>query len=123
LVGNTGLLFTNKKKKEVLKYFKNFSRPDFAKSGTIPEEDISMIPQVFPIEQFPVSMLDELRKLGMKVEIDDSKVALRETFSVCKAGVPITPEQARILVKMDKRLINFTIKLQCSWEDGSFIEL
>jgi mRNA turnover protein 4 len=120
LKGSTGLLFTNKTKKDVVKYFKDFSRADFAKSGTIPDEDYTMVPQI--LNQFPVAMLDELRKLGMKVEIDDGKVALRESFCVCTAGTAITPEQARILVKMERKLINFTIKLECCWENGDFTE-
>ena len=118
MVGDCGLLFTNKSKKEVTKYFKNFTVPDYAKAGCIIDEDISMAPQM--LDQFPVQMLDELRKLGMKVEVEVGRVALRDTYLVSQAGVPITPEQARVLVKMERKLINFKVTLQCFWEDGEF---
>jgi hypothetical protein len=68
-------------------------------------------------------MLDELRKLGMIVEVENGKVVLREPMKVAEEGVPITPEQARILVKLDRKIINFTITLLCKWEDGEFEEL
>ena len=45
-------MFTNRPKKEVLKYFKNFSIPDFAKAGAVPNEDFVLEPQ--PLPQFQV---------------------------------------------------------------------
>jgi hypothetical protein len=67
-------------------------------------------------------MLDELRKLGMVVEVDHGKTMLREPCAVATAGVPLTPEQARILVKLDRKTINFTINMLCKWEDGEYEE-
>lgn len=84
------------------------------------EETITMKPQNL---EFPVQMLDELRKLGMKVEVSRGQIVLRDDFFVTKAGEPITPEGARVLVKMDRKLINFKIKLICRWCDGEFEEL
>jgi mRNA turnover protein 4 len=101
-------------------YFGDFSKPEFAKAGAIPEETI-----VIPVGElpFPISMLDELRKLGMIVEVDHGKTMLREPMTVASAGEPLTPEQARILVKLDRPIIAFTINLLCKWEDGQFEEL
>eukprot|EP00597_Dinobryon_sp_UTEXLB2267_P004800 CAMPEP_0170077848 /NCGR_PEP_ID=MMETSP0019_2-20121128/14569_1 /TAXON_ID=98059 /ORGANISM="Dinobryon sp., Strain UTEXLB2267" /LENGTH=175 /DNA_ID=CAMNT_0010290395 /DNA_START=151 /DNA_END=678 /DNA_ORIENTATION=+ len=123
LVGNVGLLFTNRPRKEVVRYFENFSHPDFAKAGAIATETFILEPQ--PLPQFPVSMLNELRKMGMAVEIDDGTVMLREPVTVMSDGVPLTPEQARMLVKLDRKTITFQIRMECVWlEKGSkFIEL
>lgn len=71
---------------------------------------------------FPVTMLDVLRKLGMVVEVDDGTVVLRSPITVAAAGVPLTPEQAKILVKLDTKIIEFKVKIECSWEDGAFQE-
>ncbi len=120
LDGNVGILFTSRKHKEVQKYFKNFSSPEFAKAGAILEEDIVIPPGELT---FPVSMLDELRRLGMIVEVEDSKVVLREAYTAATKGVPLSPEQAKILVKFDRKTINFTIRLECKWENGKFDEL
>lgn len=114
-----GLLFTNRDKKEVKKYFGKFSSPEFAKAGTVPTETIILQPG--PLE-FPVSMADELRKLGLVVEVADTTLLLRNSFSVATEGSPLTPEQARLLVKLDRKIIDFKIELVSSWSDGKFTE-
>ena len=111
---------TNRTKKEVLSYFKDYKAPEFAMAGTIPTEDIIM--QTGEID-FPTSMLNTFRQLGLVVEIDDSKMILREKFIAAKKNVPITPEQAKILVHLNKPLINFTIKLDCHWNNGKYENL
>lgn len=71
---------------------------------------------------FPVTMLDTLRKLGMVVEVDDGTVVLRSPITISSVGVPLTPEQAKILVKLDTRTIEFKVKVEASWENGKFKE-
>ena len=117
LEGDTGLLFTNRSKSEAVKYFKNFSHPDFAKAGTIPDEDISLKPGKL---EFAPAMLDQLRKLGMTVELDDGKMMLRNPFVAAKKGEALTPEQAKVLMHLDRRIVNFTIKLDSYWSNGVF---
>jgi mRNA turnover protein 4 len=68
-------------------------------------------------------MLDHLRKLGMVVEVEDSRVILRQAFLAAEKGVPLTPEQAKVLVHMDRKTITFTIKLLCHWSEGQYEEL
>lgn len=120
LTGDAGLLMTNRTKKEVLSYFKDYKSPEFAMAGTVPTEDIIM--KIGPLD-FPTSMLNTFRQLGLVVEIDDSKMILREKFIAAKKNVPLTPEQAKVLVHLDKPLINFTIKLECHWNDGKYENL
>lgn len=104
----------------MIRYFEDYRFPEYAKAGAVPEETI-----VVPAGElsFPVSMLDELRKLGMTVEVENGKVVLRDTFTAATAGKPLTPEQARILVKLERPLILFTIQLLCRWENGEYHEL
>lgn len=115
-----GLLFTSRDKKEVKKYFSKFSSAEFAKAGAVPEETVVMEAGPTP---FPVSMVDELRKLGLVVEVEDTTVVLRQSHTVATAGVPITPDQAKLLVKMERRIVNFKINLISCWADGKFTEL
>lgn len=112
-----GLIFTNREREEVVEYFGNFRHPDFAKAGTIPTEDVIVKPGKLA---FPGSMLDQLRKLGMIVELDDTKVMLRSAYVAARRGEAITPEQAKALVHLDKRITEFTIGLDCCWADGVF---
>lgn len=68
-------------------------------------------------------MVDELRKLGMTVEVESSKVVLRNRYVAAQEGKALTPEQARVLVKLDRKLIYFQMNLLCYWKEGSFSEL
>ena len=102
------------------RYFKNFTNPEYAKSGAIMDSDIIIPPG--PLT-FPGSMLDHLRKLGMIVEIDDSIIYLREPYTAATAGEAVTPEQAKVLTHFDKKTVNFKIKLLCHWTDGNYEDL
>ena len=68
-------------------------------------------------------MLDQLRKLGLVVEIDDTVIHLREPFTAATAGIPLTPEQAKMLAHLEKRTVEFSIKMLCYWFDGAYEEL
>jgi len=120
LVGDSALIFTNREKDEVVEYFANFVHPDFAKAGAIPDEDVVLKPGQLP---FAAGMLDQLRKLGLVVELDDGKVMLRSTFVVAKKGAALTPEQAKVLIHLDKKLVQFTITLDCVWSNGVYEKL
>jgi mRNA turnover protein 4 len=120
LEGDAGLFFTDRSKSEVLKYFKGFKAPEFAKAGAVLTENIVLQPG--PLS-FASTMLDHLRKLGLVVEIDDGILYLREPFTAAAKGVPITPEQAKLLTHMDKKTVDFTMKLLAYWTDGTFEEL
>ena len=121
LEGNVGMLFTNKKKKETLKYFKNFHPAEFAKAGAIPNEDIIIILEPTDLS-FQPSMLDQFRKLGMIVEINNGVIQLRSSFTAAEAGVPLTPEQAKVLVHFNMPIVDFKIGIECLWSDGEFEE-
>eukprot|EP01041_Mallomonas_annulata_P001719 gene1719-3328_t len=117
LHGNVGILFTSRPRDEAISYFKNFSSLDYAKSGTVPEEDI-IIPE--GLLDFPPSMLDQFRKIGLVVEVEDGNISLRNQFVAAKAGVPLTPEQAKALVHFKKPIERFTIQLEGHWANGEF---
>ena len=63
LRGNVGLLFTNKSKEEVTEWSETFADPDFARSGFVSDEGVSL--DAGPLEQFPHNMEPQLRKLGL----------------------------------------------------------
>ena len=86
----------------------------------MPAQDISL--NVGELE-FPASMLDQLRKLGLTVELDDGKIMLKSQFTVASNGVALSPEQAKLLVHMKIPLVRFKIDLLCAWHDGEFQEL
>jgi len=120
LVGDSGLLFTDLPKEEVVAYFDDLRVADFAKAGVIPKETIVIKPGPM---SFPADMLDQLRKLGMVVEIQDGVVVLQTGFTVTTKGAPLSPEQAKVLVHMGKKISVFKVQVTGYWRDGEFEDL
>jgi mRNA turnover protein 4 len=120
LVGDAGLFFTNRGKEEVQNYFNNFTFMDYAKAGFIPEQDI-----IIPVgpTNFPVDMIEQLRKLGLILEVDNGVLVLKKKFVAAKAGEPLTPEQGKALVHFDYKICPFSLSLECFWSNGAFIDL
>ncbi|XP_062578020.1 mRNA turnover protein 4 homolog, partial [Saccostrea cucullata] len=63
LRGQTGLLFTNKSKKEVLRFFDEYRVPDYARSGNPCQQTVML--DEGPIPEFSHSMEPQLRQLGL----------------------------------------------------------
>jgi Insertion domain in 60S ribosomal protein L10P len=83
----------------VAKYFEELAVPDFANAGFVPQESVTL---PMGATAHPTSMLEQLRKLGMLVEVQDSKLWLRKECALCVAGEPLSPEQAKLLVSASR---------------------
>lgn len=68
-------------------------------------------------------MLDQFRKLGLVVEVDNGVMMLREPFVAASKGIPLSPEQAKVLVHQEIPVDEFKVKMLCMWSDGEFQEL
>lgn len=71
LKGQCALFFTDRKEKEVVKWFNDFSFNGFARSGFKVSESITL-PEG-PLEQFPHSIEPYLRQLGLPTKLDRGK--------------------------------------------------
>ena len=119
LTGDCGLFFTSRTKKEVLDYFKKFKFVDYAKAGFVAGENVQI--KAGPLDtKFPTSMMEQLRKLGMVVEIDTGVIILRESYTAAAKGQALTPEQCKVLVHFERKLSPFKISLASHWTDGKF---
>jgi len=119
LIGQCGLLFTNKESDEVLEWFKNYSESDFARSGNLATETVTLPPG--PLPQFPHSIEPHLRQLGMPTSLQRGVVTLLSEFTVCKANQALKPEQARILKLLGHQMAEFKITMKCMWsKNGKF---
>lgn len=120
LIGQCGLLFTNRSKQEVVDFFESFSAPDFARSGFVATEDVTL-PEG-PLPDFPHSLEPHLRQLGMPTSLQRGIITLVKDYVVCKKGAVLKPEQARILKLMGKQMAEFRVTLKCMWgKDGGKI--
>ncbi|XP_054267950.1 mRNA turnover protein 4 homolog [Macrosteles quadrilineatus] len=119
LVGQCGLLFTNRPKDNVVQWFRDFSQMEFAKSGFVATETVVL--PAGPMPEFSFSLEPHLRSLGLPTQLEKGKIILREDYTVCSLGSKLTPEQANILKLIGKQMAEFKIKIVCMWsKDGSF---
>jgi hypothetical protein len=68
-------------------------------------------------------MLDQFRKLGLVVEVENGVMMLREPFTAATKGTPLSPEQAKVLVHQEIPVDEFKVKMLCMWSDGEYEEL
>eukprot|EP01117_Protostelium_nocturnum_P018559 TRINITY_DN7789_c0_g1_i2.p1 TRINITY_DN7789_c0_g1~~TRINITY_DN7789_c0_g1_i2.p1 ORF type:complete len:148 (+),score=50.42 TRINITY_DN7789_c0_g1_i2:278-721(+) len=117
LVGESGLLFTNRKESEILKYFKNYKEKDFAKSGFIATETIEL--EEGPLEQFPHSMEPMLRtQLYLPTSLQKGVINLIKPHTVCKKGEALTPEQGKLLKLLGVKMSEFFVNVVCVWRSS-----
>lgn len=89
------------------RWFNAFSESDFARSGDIATETITL--DAGPLKQFPHSLEPQLRDLGLPTTLQKGIVTLTNDHVVCKDGETLTSEQARILVCQQWFLCIFSI--------------
>lgn len=119
--GSVGLLFTSRKHADVEGYFANMNEPDFARAGSAASRDVSVSNN--DLGAFPVSMMEQFRKLGMPVEIQNGRVVLRDgrtLYRICKKGETLSAEKCKLLVHFGVKLSEFKVHLVCRWSDGEF---
>jgi len=120
LYGQCGLLFTNRPRNEVLKWFEEYYETDFARSGNIASETIVL--DAGPLTQFAHSIEPHLRLLGMPTSLQKGVVTLLKDYEVCKEGTPLTSEQARILKLLGNEMAEFKITIEAVWESDGYFE-
>ncbi len=82
------------------RYFESFAELDYARGGATVEEDVVIEPEAFTEFAMTFTMLEPLKKLGLNVQLKHGVLALEEPFTVCRSGDVLTPDQARLLVRM-----------------------
>lgn len=119
LKGQCGILFTDKSSEEVFKYFNKHVESDYARSGNIASETVTLKPG--PLEQFPFNMEPYLRQLGLPTSLQKGVVTLLKEHVVCKEGSTLTPEEARLLKLLCIHMAEFKVTIEAVWQsDGTF---
>lgn len=122
LIGQTGILFTNKTQKEVVEWFKTYSEPEFARSGNTATQSVTL--SEGPLAGFSHSMEPQLRQLGLPTALKKGVVTLLRDHNVCEKGQTLTPEQCRILKLFDHKMVEFRITIDSIWTtNGKFKSL
>ncbi|KAI3903052.1 hypothetical protein MKW92_024834 [Papaver armeniacum] len=130
---DVGVLLTDKTKDEVLRKFEEYREYDFVKLGQTPMEPVrksyslwclySWTNLVFekdedltlPPRSSAMDLCPKLKELGMHVELSGSCIKLTDSFSVCKDGVRVTENAAKILTLLKKKMFTYVLKPLCCW--------
>jgi mRNA turnover protein 4 len=123
ITGNVGLLSTSKPSKEVEEYFANFAEDDYARAGAKATRQVNVNNEM--LYKFPSSMVDQFRKMGLPVDVDNGKLVLvgnKKDHTVCEDGDELSAEDCKLLTHFGIKLTEFRVKLLCCWTaaDGSF---
>ncbi|KAK2166236.1 hypothetical protein LSH36_40g03108 [Paralvinella palmiformis] len=119
LQGQTGLLFTNSSRKEVLEFFSKYSEDDFARSGRMASQTVVL--EEGSLKSFPHSMEPYLRKLGLPTKLVKGVITLTREYTVCEAGEILTPEKATILKLFGYKMAQFRVSIESMWSnDGTY---
>ena len=123
LKGSCGLLLTSRGKDEVVRYFSSLASADYIRAGATSPRTVNMTNRDLTVH--PVSMLPQLKKLGVPCAVTNGKVTLLtgSEWQVVKEGRVVTAEQAKVLGLMGEKLAEFRVELKGRWEGGEFEEL
>jgi mRNA turnover protein 4 len=121
--GSVGLLFTSRPSTEVEQYFEDLVEEDFARAGSVAPRQVAVTNDM--VATHPVSMVEQFRKLGLPVEVQNGRLALiggTNEYIVCKAGETLSAEACKSLVHFGIKLAEFRLKLICKWSsaEGEF---
>ncbi|EPQ28863.1 uncharacterized protein PFL1_03666 [Pseudozyma flocculosa PF-1] len=123
LTGNVGLLFTESPPAEVVDWFKEYSRIDFARGGFKATETVVLpegpvMARTTPPETLPHPIEPQLRKLGMPTELKRGVPTLLQEYRVCKKGDALTADQAQILKHLLIQMANFKLVPLAYWSEA-----
>ncbi|CAD5229431.1 unnamed protein product [Bursaphelenchus okinawaensis] len=118
LQGQCGLVFTNEKDKEFVKFFTEFDELEYARSGNIATHSVHL--PAGPLTQFIFSMEPQLKRLGLPVKVAQGFVELYDDFQVCSEGDTLTADQCKILKLLGEKMSTFKVNLVAKWskKDG-----
>jgi len=118
--GNCGLLFTNKKKAAVIKYFDEHQESCYARSGNEAMGDFKLDKGPLTL---PFSVEPRLRRLGLETKLNEGIIQLLAPTQLCAKGDILTPEQCDLLEIFEAKQSVFRISLDSMCSGGKFEEL
>ena len=143
LTGNVGILFTDSPPAEVIDWFQDYTRVDFARAGFKATETVELpegkLPFPFPFymrltcllsvlgpvmarttppEALPHPIEPQLRKLGMPTELKRGVPTLLRDYTVCKKGETLSADQAQILKHLLIQMSHFKLVPLAYWSEA-----
>ena len=124
LIGEVGLLMSNKGPEDVSSFFDGHDTLDYARGGGIAPSGASI--PAGPVMRgelpMPHNMEPHLRSLGMPTLLANGVVTLSAPYTICKPGDVLSPEQAHLLKHFGFKFATFKAKLKSSLHNSEFTE-
>jgi len=120
LVGEKGLMFTDRSAKDIIDYFNTYNQSTFARAGDIACATVKI--QAGPQPQFSHAIESHLReKLKFPTKLNNGIVTLMKDVLIAKDGDRLTPDNCRLLKLFGCAIADFNLKLTMKWEkkDGA----
>jgi len=119
LTGMSALLFTNEDPFKLYKLINKSKSNAPAKPGQIAPKDL--IVPAGPTNFVPGPIIGELGQAGLKTEIKEGKVAIKEDKLLVKQGQVINTKTADILLKLGIEPMEIGLNLILTYENGEFL--
>ncbi|MDP6547513.1 MAG: 50S ribosomal protein L10 [Candidatus Woesearchaeota archaeon] len=116
LGGMPALIFTNDSPFKLSKILQKSKTAAPARSGQTAPNDITINKGPTPFAPGPV--ISELSSVGLKVGVENGKVAIKEDSVVAKKGEKIKPKVAEILTRLDIKPMEVGLGLVAAYESG-----
>lgn len=115
LVGEVGLLFTDKSESEIVDYFNKFNKAAFARAGDVSCATVKI--REGPLPQFSHAIEGHLReKLKFPTMLKNGVVTLMRDVLLAKDGERLTPDNCRLLKLFGCAIADFNVKLLSCYE-------
>lgn len=115
LVGEVGLLFTDRTAEDIVEYFNTYNQATFARSGDIACATVNI--KKGPLPQFSHAIESHLReKLKFPTMLKDGVVTLMQDVLIAKDGDRLTADNCRLLKLFGCAIADFNLKLTKKWE-------
>ena len=107
------------------KTLKEWSVPEFSAPGDISRANVELLPGPDVFKNYSTSNEEYIKKLGLDIEITDSKIHLVRPYLAAQKGKPLTVEQSKILKFLGVKLSEFRVipKAFYNKKSGKFEEI
>ena len=115
--GMPALVFTEENPFKLFKILSKNKSSAPAKAGQKAPKDIIIKPGATPFAPGPV--ISELSSVGLKVGVENGKVAIKEECTLVKSGEVISEEMANVLTKLGEKPMEVGLNITAVYEKGT----
>jgi mRNA turnover protein 4 len=106
-------------------YFNDFVQPDYARSGAVASQTVTLPdgPVKRGVDPMPHNMEPLIRSLGMPTALKNGIVTLLVPYTICNEGDVLTTNQAHLLKLFYHQLAEFKVDIISYYHQGQVYQL